>query len=167
MEYVPQVRKMAKAGCTELEIADVLGIDRSTLTDWQAKYAVLSRALELGKKQANKRVTRALYHRAIGYTHSAEKLFNDKGTVLRAETREHVPPDINAVKFWLTNRDPENWQDRSNLDVTGSLNVVASTLSIARQRLLAAKSTLPLLEGHIADDAAVQDASDAEVSESE
>lgn len=146
---LPIVRSMAKAGCTEWDIAEGLGIDTSTLWVWKSKYPRFSNALELGKKQSTKRVERALYHRAVGYTHKAEKVFNDKGSVLRAEITEHLPPDTNAAIFWLKNRKPEAWQDRTGLDVNGSINLVAQTLSTARQRALQAKSTAPTIEADI------------------
>lgn len=143
---LPIVRSMAKAGCTEWDIAEGLGIDTSTLWMWKSKYPRFSNALELGKKQSTKRVERALYHRAVGYTHKAEKVFNDKGKILKTEITEHLPPDTNAAIFWLKNKKPEAWQDRSSVDMTGSINLVAQTLSNARQRALQAKSTPPALD---------------------
>ncbi len=160
-DMLPVVRKMAKAGMTELEIADSLDVAPVTLIQWKAKYPRFANALELGKKQSVKRVSRALYHRAVGYTHDQERVFNDKGNIVKTVQREHIPPDINAIKFYLTNRDPENWQDRTGLDVSGSLNVVASTLSTARQRLLAAKATLQTLEGDSSDIAPADDDGEA------
>ena len=149
---LPQVRKMAKAGMTEIEIADFLEITPLTLTQWCARYPKFLKALDLGKRQSTKRVSRALFHRAIGYTHESVKVFNDKGVPLIVPIREHVPPDINAAMFWLKNKDPENWQDRTGLDISGSVNIVASTLSTARQRALQARSTAPTIEATLDND---------------
>ena len=146
LDMVPKIRKAAKAGMTELEIADLLEVDSTTLKEWQIRYPRLTAAMELGYKQAIKRVKRSLYHRSVGYSFDSEKIFNDKGTIVRAQTREHIPPDINAIKFWLTNRDPENWQDKTGVDIQGSINLVAQTLSTAKQRVLQAKSSPPTLE---------------------
>jgi len=157
MEMLPQVRKAAKAGCTEPEIADIIGIDRSTFIEWCARYPKFSNALQLGKQQANKRVSRALFHRSVGYSHDSVKIFNDKGEPVIVPYREHIAPDVNAIKFWLTNRDPENWQDRSAVDVTGNLSLVAQTISSARQRALAAKSSPPILDADMPSEAEAQE----------
>lgn len=154
MRLLPQVRKLAKIAATEIEIADLLGIDITTFIDWKSRYPQFSHALTLGKAEANKRVSRALFHRAVGYTVPATKVFNDKGTPLIVPIREHVPPDTNAAVFWLKNRDPENWQDRTNLDVTGNLSVVASTVTAARTRLLTAKANAPTIEAMLESDTA-------------
>lgn len=137
---------LAKTGATELEIADCLGISHNTFLDWQARYPRFLRSLELGRKQSTKRVERALFHRAIGYSHDAVKIFNDKGEPVIVPYREHIAPDTNAAIFWLKNRKPEAWQDRTGLDVQGNISIVAQTLSNARQRALQAKSTPPTLD---------------------
>jgi hypothetical protein len=33
--------------------------------------------------------------------------------------REHVPPDVTAAIFWLKNRQPEKWRDKSETEVFG------------------------------------------------
>ncbi len=151
-DMLPIVRKMAKAGMTELEIADSLDVAPITFKQWQSKYPRLLNALELGRKQSIKRVTRALYHRSVGYSYDAERVFNDKGNIVKTVQREHVAPDVNAIKFYLSNKDPENWQDRSNLDVSGNLNVIASTVSAARTRLLTAKANATTIEAQLDSD---------------
>jgi len=158
LEMIPKIRKASKAGMTELEIADLLDVEYNTFISWQVKHPKILQALELGRKQATKRVVRALFHRSVGYSHDQERVFNDKGTIIKATQREHIPPDVNAIKFWLTNKAPAEWQDRTGLDVTGNISIVAQTLSVARQRLLAAKSTLPTLEGDSGDITEIPDA---------
>ena len=65
-----------------------------------------------GKAEADVRVERSLYQRAVGYSYDAVKIFCDKnGKVTRVPYREHVPPDFTAHIFWLKNRDPAHWRD--------------------------------------------------------
>ncbi len=145
LEMIPKIRKASKAGMTELEIADLLDVDYNTFTSWQVRYPKILQALELGKKQATKRVARALYHRSVGYTHESEKIFNDKGEIIRAPYREHIAPDVNAIKFWLTNKAPGEWQDRSVVDGSISLNV-GELVAKGRQRVLAARAQAPIID---------------------
>jgi hypothetical protein len=55
----------------------------------------------------------ALYHRAVGYSYDAVKVFmpanSDKPVLV--PYREHVPPDTTACIFWLKNRRPKEWRD--------------------------------------------------------
>ena len=65
-----------------------------------------------GKAEADVRVERSLYQRAVGYSYDAVKIFCDKnGKVTRVPYPEHVPPDFTAQIFWLKNRDPAHWRD--------------------------------------------------------
>lgn len=144
---LPIVRKLAKIGATEREISDALGIDPSTFWAWKAEYPRFSNALALGKRQSDERVKRALFHRSVGYTHDATKIFkghDDQPVVV--PYREHVPPDTNAAIFWLKNRQPDQWRDK--IDIEGRIEIgLADAISAARRRLKAANP--PTIEGDI------------------
>jgi hypothetical protein len=72
-----------------------------------------------GKAEADDRVERSLYSRAVGYSFNSEKIFcNKDGEVTRVPYVEHVPPDVTACIFWLKNRDPAHWRDAWQLDAT-------------------------------------------------
>lgn len=67
------------------------------------------------------KTVKALYHKAWGVSRkrkSVTTMTDAVGNVLnRSETvtDEHIPSDINAIKFVLTNRDPERWtEDKSS-----------------------------------------------------
>jgi hypothetical protein len=49
----------------------------------------------------------------------SEKVFQFQGQIIRAETKEHVPPDTTAGIFWLKNRRPEAWRERQQHEHTG------------------------------------------------
>jgi transposase-like protein len=65
-------RKACERGFTDQQVADLLGVNPSTLYR-RAQYRQFSRAFRLGKELANNRVERALYERAIGYDFECEK----------------------------------------------------------------------------------------------
>jgi len=95
-----------------MEIAEFFGITDRTLYRWKIEYPAFCQALKVSKKEADERVKRALYQRAVGYNYSSEKVFQHQGKVVRAKTVEHVPADVAASFIWLKNRDRENWSDR-------------------------------------------------------
>lgn len=125
-DYDPSIcetaRKVALLGATDVEIADILDIATSTLYLWKVMHPEFSEAIKAGKEIADSRVERSLYQKAIGYTFESEKIFNNSGEIVRAPTREHVPPDTTAGIFWLKNRKPDEWRDKQDLNHSGDVN---------------------------------------------
>jgi len=59
-------RKCCERGMTDIEVADMVGIGLATLYRWKAEHPAFSRVFKLGKAEADDRVERSLYSRAIG-----------------------------------------------------------------------------------------------------
>jgi hypothetical protein len=123
-EYQPLYAKLAKVWCkrglVDIEIAANLDITTTTLNRWKAKYPEFCASLKAGKTVPDDRVERSLYHKAVGYTFESEKIFQHDGEIIRAKTIEHVPPDTTACIFWLKNRRPDQWRDKTQTDLTVS-----------------------------------------------
>jgi transposase-like protein len=105
-------RRACERGLTDQEVADLLGVNPSTLYRWRAQYRQFSRAFRLGKELANNRVERALYERAIGYDYEVEKQIMTRHGPQMLRWREHLPPDVTAALAYLKNRRPDRWCDR-------------------------------------------------------
>ncbi len=54
-----------------------------------------------------------MYERATGYSHAEDKIFNDGGEPLIVPTTKHYPPDATSAIFWLKNRQPAKWRDKT------------------------------------------------------
>lgn len=119
-EFVEQARKLAQLGATDREIADFFEVCEATLNRWKADFPELCASLKSGKTEADDRVERSLYHRALGYKHDAVKIFNSNGVALEVPYVEHFPPDTTAAIFWLKNRRPEQWRDKVQQELTGA-----------------------------------------------
>lgn len=87
-EYVPEVAEMANSGLTDLEIAESIGVSRTTLWRWQQVHPELCDALKKAKIVADARVEQSLYNKALG-------------------------GDTTAMIFWLKNRNQKEWRDRT------------------------------------------------------
>jgi hypothetical protein len=96
---------------TDIEIADILGIGLATLYRWKLEYPVFSRVFKLGKAEADDRVERSLYSRAIGYDYVAEKPAMTRHGQKTMRYRQHIPPDTAAAVWYLKNRRPDRWRD--------------------------------------------------------
>ena len=118
-EYTTQAAKLCELGATDIELADFFSVTTSTIYEWRNQHKEFSEAVIAGKEMADARVERAFYNRAVGYTYESEKIFNNQGEILRAPTREHVPPDAGAALNWLKNRQPDKWRDKQEHELTG------------------------------------------------
>lgn len=109
-KYVKQAYRLSLLGLTDPEMAEVLDVCDSTFDNWKNKYPDFLGAIKDGKLTADSNVVASLYERACGYSHPEEKIFNDDGTILRAPTTKHYPPDTAAAFIWLKNR--QGWSDK-------------------------------------------------------
>lgn len=118
-EYAEQAAKLCKLGATDYELADFFEVDTRTIYRWKNVHENFCQAVTCGKEEADERVARSLFNRAVGYTFESEKVFQFQGEVIRAPTVEHVPPDPSAAMNWLKNRRPDEWRDKQLLEHTG------------------------------------------------
>lgn len=103
----------ARDGLTDEQISKKIGISRSTLNDWKAKYSDISDTLKRGKEVVDIQVENALLKRALGYEYTEEKVeISEKDGKKVVQTVKHVAPDTTAQIFWLKNRRPEKWRDK-------------------------------------------------------
>lgn len=117
--FVDQARKLCELGATDYEMAQFFEVDRATIYRWKIEHKDFCDAIKNAKDIADERVERSLYQRAVGYTFESEKIFNEKGEIVRADCVEHVPPDTTACIFWLKNRRKEDWRDRQQHELMG------------------------------------------------
>lgn len=115
--YAKTAQKLCRLGATDQEIAEFFEVHVATLNRWKTTHEEFCASLKTGKEESDERVERSLYHKAIGYTFDSEKIFNNGGEIVRAKTKEHVPPDTTAAIFWLKNRRPDLWRDKKEFDV--------------------------------------------------
>jgi len=107
------VKKWAKIGLSNDQIAQALEISIESLYDYQRDYPEFLQALKSGKENPDDRVERALFERALGYVAPEEKLFYDSNTgIIASQTvLKQYPPDTTAAIIWLKNRRPEKWRE--------------------------------------------------------
>lgn len=148
-DYVRQAQAMCQLGATDRDLADYFQVTTRTIMRWQSQYPEFSAALNRGKEASDDRVERSLYSRATGYTFDSEKIFNNDGLITRVKTIEHVPPDVTACIFWLKNRRPAEWRDKTDHDHNHAhtLNLQGANMSITdAQALFRQARNMPLAD---------------------
>ena len=118
-----QAKKLCALGATDGDLAEIFGVATSTIWRWRAQHKEFCSALIVGKKLADDRVERSLYQRAVGYSYSAVKINQYEGAPVITPYMEHVPPDVGAAKLWLTNRRPEQWREKVDIDHSGVVQI--------------------------------------------
>lgn len=130
-------------GWTDEKIATFFDISISGLKAYKNKHPKLKVAIKGWKNLADAKVEKYLYKRAIGYKYNeiTYEKSNIGGLALMLDNSEidgikhtdtaktkivvkSVIPDTNAQIFWLKNRQPEQWREKTELSLPGELNLV-------------------------------------------
>ncbi len=112
------VYKLALGGCTDEQLAEHLGVCKSTLTNWKNEYPEFLASIKKGKDfYDTHRVENALLKRALGTTVKETRINGggedgDEKKPAATETTKELPPETAACIFWLKNRNPDRWRDK-------------------------------------------------------
>jgi hypothetical protein len=111
-DYHPEhAAKFCLMGATNVKLAQLFEVAESTIESWLQKHRDFRTAVMEGRELADAEVAHALHRRAVGYAHKATKFFQYEGDVIAQDYTERYPPDTNAGKFWLMNR--QGWKEKS------------------------------------------------------
>jgi hypothetical protein len=129
-----QVKALSKLGLSDAEMADFFGVTVRSWREWRASYPEFEIALDSWREDANAKVERKLFERAVGHTVEEEILAYDKeiGDFARTKTLKYYPPDVKAQQYWLNNHAPEKYKNKQEVEMTGDF---AQRLIDARRRL--------------------------------
>lgn len=122
-EYVDQVRKICALGATDAEVAEFFGVSVRTIHRWKLVHDDFCQALTAGKAIADDRVERSLYQKATGYDYTEQqaiklKVGQHEEKVEVVDVTRHSPSDTTAAIFWLKNRRPDDWREKTELAVS-------------------------------------------------
>lgn len=93
---------IGELGGTEEKLAAALGITRQALTYRKKTNPEFFASLKAARAIADECVEKSLYQRANGYDRDGK----------------HYPADVTACIFWLKNRRPQQWREKSEADIT-------------------------------------------------
>lgn len=114
---------------TIAEICKEVGISESTYHEWKSKKSEFSESIKKAQGIFDEKCTveakKSLMKLVSGYTVDESKTIyvdSKEGRPKIKEqtiTKKHYQPSLGAAIFVLTNKDPENWKNRQNNEVTG------------------------------------------------
>ena len=117
-----EVEGCARDGLTDEQIAKNLGINIATLYRYKNDYCEFCEALKRGKEVVDREVENALLKRALGYNfveETTEEL--PDGSTKSKTVIKHIPGDTTAQIFWLKNRKPDVWRDKTAIEHSGEI----------------------------------------------
>ena len=138
-EAAPIVLKAIEDGEYQRDAAQKAGINEDTFYTWMKEKAEFSEAVKRAKENARlnavAKVERSLLERALGFEYEEvrteyESKPNDDPKskekyvpVIKKQsrTKKRVVQDVEAIKFFLTNKASEEWKNRIEQNNTGSL----------------------------------------------
>ena len=126
-EGLIKIEGWARDGLSDEQIAGNMGVKRQTLYDWKSKFPVFSDTLKRGKKVVDRAVENALHKNAMGYEYeevTKERVYDPvtgkHEFVTTKVVTKNVPPNTTAQIFWLKNRNPDDWRDKKQTELTGA-----------------------------------------------
>lgn len=131
-KYKEDYLRIAEVVCEEgglslRQLGKVLGVSATTIIQWKKKYPGFGDAVDRGthafdvstaKDSLQKRLTGYFYNETTS-TLALNTLTDKIEMKVTKIVKKHVPPDTNALKFYLTNKQPEQWKDRQEHSVFG------------------------------------------------
>ena len=142
---------MARRGMTDEQIAEKLGISVETFYQYVKRYPEFSESLKRGKAPVDVEVENALLKCALGFEYEevtteftsieksgqrgkkdeAVKSSNAGEVKIVRKTKKFIVPNVTAQIFWLKNRRPDLWKDRTDANHT-----ITDQTALASQKAL-------------------------------
>lgn len=122
------------SGMTEKKIAEKMGIQYSTLREWKKASPSIHEALESGTEELAQQIASSMVKKAKGYDYTEKEIIlqgksSKNGTVIedgrvvkQRNITRHIPPDVNAGEFLLTNLLPKEWKRTQKVSIDGNID---------------------------------------------
>lgn len=126
----------AKDGLTDEQIAQNIGISRSTLNEWKKRFPDIKDTIKRGKEVVDRQVENALFKSAVGYEYTEiTKELTDSGMKVTKRVTKQVAPNPTSAIFWLKNRKPDEWRDKKETQVSGEMSVNNPFTNLSEEEL--------------------------------
>ena len=131
-KYKPEFARMGYeiallCGASDRDLARVFDVSSGTIVKWRRDHPEFGDQVLRGKDEADAKVAVKLIERCLGYEHVETDIKMYRGTIIKTDMIKHYPPDVNAIKFWLTNRQKENWTETRQVEKNTNIHIHKDT----------------------------------------
>lgn len=107
------IEEALKGGSTEEETAKAIGISYASWKNYKKAHKEFSGLIVSAKQESDLPVISALYQAAVGGQIVKEhKVVTKNGETEEYTIEKEMAPNIDAAKFWLTNRRPKDFKNK-------------------------------------------------------
>lgn len=115
-----RIESWASDGLTNEQIAENMGISRTTFYNWQNKSIDILNALKKGREPVVRHLENALIKKALGFEYEEteeliEKDDNGKKKIKKVIHKKYSVPDSSSLMFLLKNYKPEKYRKYNEL----------------------------------------------------
>ena len=115
------IQGWARDGLSMDQIAENVHVSRSTLFKWKVENQMLSDALLINREIADRQVENALFKTAKGFHYTEDKIAPSGAKI--SNVKSYQAPNVGAIKLWLSNRKPDTWREKQNIELQGKLDI--------------------------------------------
>ena len=125
-DIAKKIIELLKSGKTNKQACEIIGITEPTFYNWQKSQPLFFYAVKEAKQETDLAVEASLLQRAMGWIEYGEIEDEKTGEVKKIPIKQY-PPDPTSMIFWLKNRKPETWRDKTEVENTGHLMIAPAT----------------------------------------
>lgn len=127
-EGLLKLEDWARQGLTDEQIAENMGVSRTTLYNWRNKHIDILNTLKKGKDIVDIQVENALLKRALGYKTEEIRVEEECGVTTKKITiTKEIPPDPTSIIFWLKNRRADKWREKREIEHSADIRPIVIT----------------------------------------
>lgn len=116
----------ALLGHTDEEIAELIGVSRSTFDTWLVEQPSLRTALRKARVDDHVRLVKSLHRAGNGFRAKETKLNVVGGRLRKTVVTRVYPPNVAASQLVLVNRQGARWKDTKTVEHTGKVDLLAA-----------------------------------------
>lgn len=125
-EYNELAYKYCLLGATDKKLAEFFDVSEATIDNWKNEYPEFLGSIRAGKEIADMQVAESFFNNAKGFVAVSKKPIRKKvwnkdanrlvDEVEIVEETIQYAPNTQAGIFWLKNRQPDKWKDKTEVE---------------------------------------------------
>jgi len=108
-------------------MAEYFEVSEGTIEYWVRNKSEFAKAVKRGRLEAALKVAKALFQKAVGYSHPDVQIMQYKGDPIIVPYTKHYPPDAYAAHKYLSIIFREVWAETAKIEhehtYSGSINI--------------------------------------------
>lgn len=153
-----KIEDWVSRGLSVAQVAKNMGCNVRTLFAWREKYPPIEHAFKKARMVVIEELENTLNKRSNGYEVEESKTYVEEvdGKIKKRKeiTKRHIPPDVTALIFSLTNLAPEKWQRNATPRMNEKIDLDIKKTEVETDKI---KAEIKLLQAEPDDQESITD----------